>query len=545
MRYLIQHRHGLLFVPVLFLGAFFVYPLLTILWVSFQFAQEGAMRVLTDSTTWLVVGFTLRLASVSVLLTLLPALFASFVFARYQFWGRSFFLSLSMLPFVLPISVTANAFTALLGEKGFLSLLLRQWGGAEIHLAQSFTLLVLVHVFYNYPLAVRMLTTYWRENGLTLESVARLYGASPWKLWWRIRLPILLPMLASVSLLVFVFSFTSFGAVLLLGANRHITLEIEIYRQAVGFLNFTEAAWLSCLQLLLVGGMFATYGMVQHSWIRSSTFRFHPLHPVQTMMDRLWLGLQALLFILFMLPLVALTWASLQVGGEWSLAGYQGLFLLDHRSVLTEPPIQAMVQSLRFALLTVGGALVLGGMIAYELRRMPDRWSNWLDWLFMMPLATSTVTLGFGFILALDQPPLNLRTSFWMIPIAHILVALPIVIRTLVPAWRAIPQRLYEVCQLTGSSPLKTFFYLESPLLRGAFITAGMVAFATSLGEFGATLFIARSGFQTVPLVIYRLLGQPGSNNYTQAMALSVLLLILTALGWFGIQAFYQRDERS
>ncbi|MFZ4828775.1 MAG: ABC transporter permease [Phototrophicaceae bacterium] len=530
--------------PVVFLLLFFVYPLVTILWVSFQWVGGGVREVLADATTWYVVGFTLRLAVVSVVATLLPSLFASFVFARYQFWGREFFLALSLLPFVLPISVTANAFTALLGEQGIITVWLQHTLGTEIHLAQSFSMLILVHVFYNYPLASRMLTIYWRENGLALETVARVYGASAWVLWWRVRLPILFPMLASVSLLVFAFSFTSFGTVLLLGGNRHVTLEVEIYRQAVGFLNFQGAAWLSCLQLVLMGTVFTVYGTLQRSWLTATRIRPQPLRPSVTLTDKLWLGGQAILFVVCLLPLVALVWSSLYTGGEWSWAGYRGLLLLERRSVLTEPPIWAMVHSVRFAMLTMIGALLLGGVLAYELRRMRSRWAGWLDWLFMLPLATSTVTLGFGFIVALDEPPLNLRTSFWMIPIAHTLVALPMVIRTLLTSWRSIPDALYEACRLADTSPLKTFLQVEFPLLRGAFITAGMVAFATSLGEFGATLFIARSDFQTVPLVIYRLLGQPGSNNYSQAMALSVLLLMLTAFGWLGIRFLAYQDKR-
>lgn len=531
-------------VPVLFLLICFIYPLFTILWVSFNWAGGGMLALLTDATTWYVVGFTLRLASLSVVATLLPALVASFVFARYQFWGREFFLSLSLLPFVMPISVTATAFTALLGERGIITVWLQHALGIELDLAQSFTLLILVHIFYNYPLASRLLTDYWRENGFALEPVARVYGASAWVLWWRIRLPILFPMLASVSLLVFAFSFTSFGTVLLLGGNRHITLEVEIYRQAVGFLNFQDAAWLSCLQLILMGTVFAGYGTLQRAWLSGTRHRPQPLRPSVTLTDNLLLGGVFILWAALLLPLVALIWSSLHLGGEWSWAGYRGLFALERRSVLTEPPIRAMLHSLRFALLTTIGALSLGGVMAYELRRMRSRWAGWLDWLFMMPLATSTVTLGFGFILALDEPPLNLRTSFWMIPIAHTLVALPIVMRTLLTAWRAIPNALYEASRLAGASPLNTFLKLEFPLLRGAIVTAGMLAFAISLGEFGATLFIARSDFQTVPLIIYRLLGQPGGNNYAQAMSLSVLLLLLTAFGWLGIRFLANQDQR-
>ena len=157
------------------------------------------------------------------------------------------------------------------------------------------------------------------------------------------------------------------------------------------------------------------------------------------------------------------------------------------------------------------------------------RFAAWLDPLLMLPLATSAVTLGFGYILALGQPPLNIRSSLALIWFAHTLVALPFVVRSALPAYGALPANVRESASVLGASPIQRFLKIDLPLMRRAIIVGITFAFTVSIGEFGASLFIARPESTTMPIVIYRLLGQPGAANYGQALAMSTLLLLVCA----------------
>ncbi|MCE5276363.1 MAG: ABC transporter permease subunit, partial [Deltaproteobacteria bacterium] len=161
--------------------------------------------------------------------------------------------------------------------------------------------------------------------------------------------------------------------------------------------------------------------------------------------------------------------------------------------------------------------------------------SSVLDPLFMLPLSTSAVTLGLGFIIALDEPPLNLRTSLALIPLAHALVAYPFVIRSVLPALRSIPKSLKESASLLGASPAQVFLTVVMPIVSRALVVGAVFALTISIGEFGATVFIARPQTPTMPLAIYRFLGQPGELNYGQAMAMSTLLMLVTAVGFLFI----------
>jgi thiamine transport system permease protein len=189
----------------------------------------------------------------------------------------------------------------------------------------------------------------------------------------------------------------------------------------------------------------------------------------------------------------------------------------------------AMGNSLLYALAATLMAVPLG-LCAAGFVHTRSRAARILDPLLMLPMTTSAVTLGFGFIIALDQPPLHLRSSWILVPIAHALVAFPFVLRTVLPALSAVPDELREAAGTLGASPWKVWTGIDLPLLSRATLLGALYSFVISLGEFGATIFIARPHTPTLPMAIYRYLSLPGSQNHAQAMAASTLLMALCAV---------------
>jgi thiamine transport system permease protein len=167
-------------------------------------------------------------------------------------------------------------------------------------------------------------------------------------------------------------------------------------------------------------------------------------------------------------------------------------------------------------------------MAATALSRSGGRAARFVDGLLLVPLGTSAVTVGFGFLVALDDP-VDLRASPWLVPIAQAVVALPFVVRTMSPVLRSIDPRLHEAAAVLGASPARVWRAVDLPLVRRGVLVAAAFAFAISLGEFGATTMIARADAPTVPVTIARLLGRPGALNAGQAFALSTVLMALTA----------------
>jgi len=274
-----------------------------------------------------------------------------------------------------------------------------------------------------------------------------------------------------------------------------------------------------------------------------------------TWKSRIYAGLIiAVLGVLFIAPIFALTVRSFssfapneqgRTSSDITITTtyYRELAINRRDSLFFVPPINAILVSLSYAAITVLLAIALGLPTAWYLARESNRKiSNILDPLIMLPLGTSAVTLGLGFIIALGKPPLNLRASPLLIPLAHTLVAFPFVVRSLVPSIQSIKPRIRHAAVVLGASPSEVFRRIDLPLVGRALIVAATFAFTISMGEFGATALLARPEYPTVPLMIYRLISQPGSLNYGQAMALSTILMLITAFGMLAIERFRIAD---
>ncbi len=543
MRWFLRGWHLIYVVPLLFAGLFYVYPLLTLFDISLR--PDGVLDlsafIRLFSTDYYIgtLLFTIYQAVLSTAATLVLALPCAYVVARYRFAGKSLLLSLATLPFVLPTVVVALAFMSLLGRRGLLNDLLVTLFSLDyspIQLERTLAIVIIVHVFYNFAIALRIITSYWSTLGFETEEVARTLGADEWTVWRDIRLPLIRPALFSAGLLVFIFTFTSFGVVLILGGIRFATLEVQIYYQAINIFNLPLAAALSLVQIAVMCLMMVLYTRSQRQ-VRSSLESSASIaRPIKTKRERLIVG-AALIFMCLLLftPLLALIVRSLWTGEGLDVTNFLELAERSRGSLLFIPPIESIWNSLRFALLSMLLALGLGIIASFMIHR-----GTWLsriaDPLFMLPLATSAVTLGFGFVVALDEPPLNLRASWLIIPISHTLVALPFVIRSVLPGLRAIPPSIREAAQVLGARPLDLLLTVDFPLINRGIAVGATFAFTVSMGEFGASLFIAQRESVTMPVVIYRLIGDPGLASYRQALAMSVMLMLVCAIGFIVIE---------
>jgi len=535
-------RYLLVLAPLAFLGLFYFYPLISIF--SLSFAPEGRLdfagvqKLFSTGYYVRVLWFTTWQAALSTLLTLILALPGAFVFARYDFKGKALIQSLTAVPFVLPTVVTAAAFRALLGQGGLVDTGLMQLLNVEhsvFHLDHTVTFFLLAHIFYNYTVVLRIVGGFWSRLPQHLSDAARMLGANGPALFLKITLPLLAPAIMAASLLVFIFCFTSFGVVLILGGPRLATLEVEIYRQAVHIFNLPVAAALSLVQIVFTFALMAVYTRLEkHASVALVPEKTKKQDTVShNKRTRLFIGAN-LVFMAILLgtPILALFTRSILTDNGPGLTYYLALFENRLQSILYVQPAAAMLNSLSYAFAATLIALVFGSLAAAFLSGPKQRAATLLDPLLMLPLSTSAVTLGFGFIIALDEPPLNLRSS-WLLPaIAHALVAMPFVIRSLLPAWRSIPNSLRDAAAVLGASPRKVWRAVDWPILSRALMVGAVFAFAISMGEFGATVFIARPQAPTLPLAIYRYLNHPGTLNFGQAMAMSCLLMLTTATGF-------------
>ncbi|MFB7648046.1 ABC transporter permease [Streptomyces sp. NPDC056084] len=525
-------RCALMALPLVFFALFFAWPVAAI--VGRGLKADGAWQfgriteVLGDPDIGHVLWFTTWQALASTALTLAIALPGAYVFARLDFPGKQLLRAAVTVPFVLPTVVVGTAFLALLGRGGLLDQL---WG---VRLDTTVWAILLAHVFFNYAVVVRTVGGLWSQLDPRQEEAARVLGASRLAAWRRVTLPALGPAVAAAALMVFLFTFTSFGVVQILGGPTFSTLEVEIYRQTAELLDLPTAAVLTIVQFAAVGAILAV-----HAWtVRRRESALKLVDPAQTARrprgaaQRVLLGsVLAVVALLILLPIGVLIQRSLDTPDGYGFGYYRALQAAGDNGSFLVPPIEAIGNSLQYALAATAIALVVGGLAAAALaRRGTGRLMRSFDALLMLPLGVSAVTVGFGFLITLDKPPLDLRTSWILVPLAQALVGTPFVVRIMLPVLRAVDGRLREAAAVLGASPLRAWREVDLPLVRRALLVAAGFAFAVSLGEFGATVFIARPDHPTLPVAVARLLGRAGDLNYGQAMALSTILMVVCAV---------------
>ncbi len=520
-------RFALMALPVAFFAVFFAYPVAAI--VSRGLHGDGGWQlgriwdVATRSDIRHVLWFTTWQALASTALTLLVALPGAYVFARFDFRGKQVLRAVVTVPFVLPTVVVGTAFLALVGRGGLLDDL---WG---VRLDTTVWAILLAHVFFNYAVVVRTVGGLWSQLDPRQEEAARVLGASRLAAWRRVTLPALGPAVAAAALMVFLFTFTSFGVVQILGGPTFSTLEVEIYRQTSEIFDLATAAVLTIVQFLAVGAILAVHAATvrrRETALRLVAPDTTARRPRGTGQWALLAGVLVSIAVLLVLPLAVLVQRSLDAPG----LGYYRALTHDNSGVFLVAPIEAVGNSLEYALAATAIAVTVGGLAAVALTRRAGRLMRGFDALLMLPLGVSAVTVGFGFLIALDEPPLDLRASWILVPLAQALVGVPFVVRTMLPVLRAVDGRLREAAAVLGASPWRVWREVDLPMVRRALLIAAGFAFAVSLGEFGATVFIARPDNPTLPVAVARLLGRAGELNYGQAMALSTILMVVCAV---------------
>lgn len=556
---------GLLWIaPIAFLGMFYFFPLVKILFVSLTRDSAGFsepfIKVIASPSIRGVVWFTFWQAALSTALTLLVGLPGAYLFARYDFKGKSLFRALTGIPFVLPTLVVGTAFYTLLGPRGWINVGLMEildLTSPPIQFVNTLAAILVAHVFYNTTIVLRLVGDFWSRLDPRLSQAARTLGANQIQTMRHVILPILAPVILTAALLIFIFDFTSFGVILILGGPRYATIEVEIYYQTISLFNLPLAAALSLFQLACTLALTILYTRLIKRISKPISLRPQKItqRKLTSIRSRLFAGVVIIpLLILLILPMISLSLRSFthyeinrsnpgRVDEGFTLEYYKELSQNPRRTIFYATPLKTIGISLSYAAATVVIALALGIPASWELAKENSSIiSRALDPILMLPMGTSAVTLGLGFIVALDKPPLDLRASPILIPLAHTLVAFPFVVRSLTPALQSIKPRLRDAAAVLGASPGEVFRYIDLPLVGRAVIVAAVFAFTISIGEFGATALISRPEYPTVPIAIFRFISQPGQLNYGQALALSTILMIITGIGMIAIEHFRIAD---
>jgi len=505
-------------VPVgVWLLAFLVLPLGMMM--SQHMAQADIARVLSQPTTWRVLWFSTWQALVSVIATLIVAAPITWLIGRHHFVGRRALRALTTVGFLLPSIVVGTAFLALLPRS----------------LHYTVFAVVVAHVYFNLAVVVRVVGARLEVFDPRVIDAAQTLGASPTlvarTIWW----PFLRGAVASSAGVVFLYCFTSFAVVRVLGGPRRSTLESDIALRAFGIGDISAATVLALVQLvmivLIVGGMHL-FGGRESAPARRTMPTLQPLAANRRRLA-VFIGTYTSLFVL--LPLGMLFWESIHVGNKMSLAAWQSLY---DTSV-----VGSLIASLRTALVAGVAGVLLAVCTALGVVRLPST-GRFIYGLSVVPLALSPVTLGLGLLITFDSGWFDWRAHWWFIAIAHTLVAFPLAVRVLVPVWRSIPQGLHHAAAVLGANERQRLLHIDLRLLRRAIVASLGLIIAVSLGEFGAASLMSRRSTETIPVAIARLLERTGDLVRAQAFVLASVLVLACFAALCMVESALGRTER-
>ncbi len=489
------------------LALLYAYPVIRILIEGFRWS--AVTEVTTDNRLWKVAWFSLWQAALSTLGVLVVAVPLAAVLARRRVLGRRIMLAAIAAPFTLPTVVVAAALRETLPGR----------------FETGVVAIICAHMFYNIGAATLIVLPRFESVDRSLVDAARTLGATRRRAFRTIELPLVMTAIRSAALLIFTLCFTSFGVVIILGGARRTTIDVEIYRQALQRLRLDRAAVLAILQLIMLAALAyaATRSPTPTTGNRTQ----------RTQRGKVHRGANTALLVvvgLLLLPLGFLVRRSMQEpSGGVGFANFRALTKVTTGSGLLNPPLQSFVISARTAVLAATLAMLIGGALAIASRET-GRVSSTFRVIGSLPLATSSVQLGLGFLIAFAAAPIAWRSRWFAVPLVQAVIAVPFVIRQISPSLDAVPPDLRRAAMTLGASPWRAWATIDARLATQAWASAYAIALAVALGEFGAATFLARPDTATVPVAIARLSGRPGAVVQGQAAALSVLLGALTLL---------------
>ena len=502
-------------IPLTFVAVLFYWPIAKI--TSLGFSGDW-LATLSEPKTLEVIWFTLWQAAVSTIVTLVIAIPGAYLLYRRSFPGQRLIKALITVPFVLPSIVVAVGFTVFRSAHDF-------WIELGLNfLSDPVYWIIAAHVFVNYSIAVRTIGGVWAGLDTEIDEAAELDGAGRLRALLAVSLPQLRPAIFSAAALVFLFSATSFGIVLVLGGGQVQTIETAIYFSATQFLDLEAAAALVFIQTLITAAAFLVGSSLAKGTVCLEQVFEGSRKPRVDRRDLPASVLTAGIVLgLLVMPMLLVLVEAFKVGDGWGLTNFANLGTRGARDLLNISVLDAAANSLRNMVVAAGIAFVLGTLISWLLVRTKQKL---LDLVFLVPLGVSSVVLGFGFLVSFDATWLPLRSSWLIVPLAQALIALPMVIRLVYPALVSIGKEPIEQASLDGASSWQIWRFVESGMIKGVLLTAAGYAAIISVGEFGASSFLAYGSEGTIPTLLFRLIARPGEQNYGMAMAVSAILIV-------------------
>ena len=529
------------------IGAGFYLPILVFLSGSNPlFPEESFLNwsffldFLKDSWNLKVIGFSILQAFLSALFSIIFGLPGAWLVTYYDFPGKRWFNLLTYLPFILPSILVVLAMVLFFGNNGWINrglMYLFSFEEQPIQFLYSLSGILVAHVFYNFPIAMKIISDQWERISFKYLQAARSLGVGSIKLFFCITLPLLMPSLGSAFLLIFLLCMNSFAIILVLGGGIHFTtIEVLIYQLARLELDYSGASSLAFLQSVfsLVCITILIFGIRQNTE-QNFTNKYSLTNGMMNFCPKAWFGFFWICVVLIFSigPLLTIILDSFRrfENGEWIYTIYWYEKLLDRGE--NNFFLFALWNSFRIglgsAILSSFVGLGLVSLIVYKKginRRFWEAFS-------LFPMILSTIVFGVAWFHFFQSYLVGIIPLIYIVIVMHTILTCPYWIRVVIPSLETIPFQWHIEAKMLGNKSFQYGLKILWPWLRRTFIIAFFFSFSLSLGELNSTMMIADESIRTLPLEIYDAIS---GYRFSYASAVAVILLSLSIFTFIFIE---------
>ncbi len=474
--------------------------------------------------------FTFKQAFFSSVYSVIPGILGAYFLSHYSFRFKKTIRAVTAVPFVLPPILVVLGFVLLFGNNGLINrffMNILDTGKPPFQILYSFRAIILAHVFFNFPLAVRLISSSWEKISVSYIEAARSLGAGRIRVFTQTVFPQLLPSVIASFSLIFILCFMSFAVILVLGGGpRNSTVEVEIYRLARINLNIPGACSLAVIQSSV-----SLFFLLIYTFFQKKLSHAVSVNTSDTLTEKEASGYSLvflalfliILFTVIILPMGVVIFESFKYKTS---RGSDIIYSLHwYRKTFSELGFRPVRNSLLLASVNTVISVLMALTAASYSSKNRKGIQVFVEFFFTLSLGVSSIILTLSYIKFMND--FSIKSTGW-IPLvtAHTIAFLPFVFKSITIFYDRIDSSITESAMSLGASWRRIFVRIEIPMVKNGLFTGAVLAFALSMGEINATLMIAPDNFITIPLAIYRLIG---SYNFYQACAMGTIL-IMTSL---------------
>jgi iron(III) transport system permease protein len=521
-----------------FLGVFILYPLTRIFYDAVtneagQFTLGNFQEFFTDSFYLRSFWRSMVLGVAAVLTTSVIGIAVAFLIVRYDFPYRKTFSYLTMLPMILPPLVGVLGFVFILGRAGTVNILLMDWFEMKqpINFMYGMHGVLLVETVHLFPLMTLSILDALAKVDPSLEEAAQGVGATGWKRFWTITLPLTTPGYISGALLVFIWTFADFITPLVVGVQDLLAPQaylniMQFVDRRIFRMGIVISALLVVLAILFVIAAREYVAIKDYSSLAYSKVERRRLGPFKR-----WLavGMLTLLMIVCVIPQVGVVFAA--VGRGWALTPFPVNYTMEFFQAVSIETPKFIINSFLYAGLALILCLIIGVPMAWIMTRTTAPGRNTMDALTTLILAIPGTAIGIAYIRAFNFPlpfidaPL---TGMWVIlPLVLAVRRLPYTVRGSYSSLLLVHPSMEEAAANVGATRLRTFWDITVPLVWKGILVGALFSFIMSIQEASATIFLTLGGWEMIPFGIFTFYI---AGSHSQAAALGVILIAVCAL---------------